>query len=148
MTIEEMYRAYWKNLLRYILVVCPKLSRDEAEDAAQETLIKAWLRYDNYDPTKGDVIAWLFGIAYWEGKHIALWNYRHVFVDEGEAEELEDFDVERVAAGRQELMAVLAVPGSEIITVILSEEYGEGRRDRQVMARRVYRFREKIRGTT
>lgn len=147
MTIEGMYRAYWKNLLRYILVVCPKLSWDEAEDAAQETLIKAWLRYENYDPAKGDVIGWLFGIAYWEGKHIALWNCRHVFVSEEEAEEREDFDVERVVAAQQELRVVLAAPGSEIIAVILSEEYGEGRRNRQVMAKRVFRFREKLRGS-
>ena len=35
----------------------------EAEEIVQETLILAWRKYDQYDPSRGSERAWLFGIA-------------------------------------------------------------------------------------
>jgi RNA polymerase sigma factor (sigma-70 family) len=37
--------------------------RAEAEEAAQETLVRAWRRADTYDPTRGEVATWLLAIA-------------------------------------------------------------------------------------
>lgn len=46
----------------------------EAEELVQETLVRAWRQADRFDPARGRVGAWLFGIA----RHIATdrWRYR------------------------------------------------------------------------
>lgn len=46
----------------------------EAEELVQETLVRAWRQADRFDPARGRVGAWLFGIA----RHVATdrWRYR------------------------------------------------------------------------
>ncbi|MEO7664230.1 MAG: sigma-70 family RNA polymerase sigma factor [Candidatus Limnocylindrales bacterium] len=46
----------------------------EAEELVQETFVRAWRQADRFDPARGRVGAWLFGIA----RHIATdrWRYR------------------------------------------------------------------------
>lgn len=46
----------------------------EAEELVQETLVRAWRQADRFDPSRGRVGTWLFGIA----RHVATdrWRYR------------------------------------------------------------------------
>ncbi len=37
--------------------------RRDAEELVSETLVRAWRRYDQFDPTRGSERAWIFGIA-------------------------------------------------------------------------------------
>lgn len=37
--------------------------RHDAEDIVAETLVKAWRNYDQFDPSRGNERAWVFGIA-------------------------------------------------------------------------------------
>lgn len=46
----------------------------EAEEVVQETLILAWRRYDQYDPSRGSERAWLFGIA----RNVAAGRHRRL----------------------------------------------------------------------
>ena len=44
----------------------------EAEELVQETLVRAWRQADRFDPARGRVATWLFGIA----RHIATDRWR------------------------------------------------------------------------
>lgn len=61
-----------ESLRRFLLALC-RGNRDEADDIAQEALMKAYLAADKYEE-KGKGAAWLYRIAYnvfvdWERSH-------------------------------------------------------------------------------
>ena len=55
----ELYDRYAPMLFRYAL---RRLGAALAEDAVSETFLAAFAHWDRYDPARGDVRPWLFGI--------------------------------------------------------------------------------------
>ena len=59
--ISALHRAHGGDLLAYAR---RSLGDDrEAEDVVQEVFLKAWRHAEQFDPDRGDVRMWLFGIA-------------------------------------------------------------------------------------
>lgn len=56
----ELFDRYFAQLHRY---AARRLGRAGGDDVASETLLVAFSRRDTFDPDKGTVRAWLFGIA-------------------------------------------------------------------------------------
>lgn len=71
--------------------------RGRAEDLLQEVLVRAWRRADTYDPRRGDLRGWLFGIA------------RHLVVDLHRA----DAARPRLAAGESADAVLAALPAED-----------------------------------
>lgn len=44
---------------------------DDRDDLVQETLLRAWRRWETYDPSRGEPLAWLLGIAYRQRRRFA-----------------------------------------------------------------------------
>jgi len=59
--IEDLSRAHASALLGWARTRFA--DQRDAEEVVAETLALAWRRYDTFDPTRGSVRAWLFGIA-------------------------------------------------------------------------------------
>jgi RNA polymerase sigma-70 factor (ECF subfamily) len=55
-----IFHRYFAEIHRY---VARRLGADAADDIAAETFLAAFRRRDRYDPAKGAVRAWLYGIA-------------------------------------------------------------------------------------
>ncbi len=65
-TWDEFYQTYWR--LIYSASVKAGLSREEAFDAVQETVIavaKQWRKGQAYDPAKGSFKTWLMNLTRW-----------------------------------------------------------------------------------
>lgn len=56
----EIYQRYFTEIFRY---VAGRLGAEAAEDPAAETFLAAFRRRDRFDPERGMVRPWLFGIA-------------------------------------------------------------------------------------
>lgn len=58
---RELYRRYGRAVYSWV----HKLTMDpgKSEDLTQEVFAKAWRRAGTYDPSRGSVGAWLYGIA-------------------------------------------------------------------------------------
>ncbi|WP_141577738.1 RNA polymerase sigma factor [Actinomadura sp. WMMA1423] len=56
----EIFRRYFPDVHRY---VAGRLGPDAADDIAAETFLTAYRRRDRYDPARGALRPWLFGIA-------------------------------------------------------------------------------------
>ncbi len=68
--VRAAYDAHGAELFRLALRVLG--DRGAAEDAVQETFVRAWRAGDRYDPARGSLRTWLFGIA----RHVAIDAYR------------------------------------------------------------------------
>lgn len=55
-----IYDGYFGEVYRY---VAGRLGRDVADDLAAETFLVAFRKRDRFDPTRGSVRPWLYGIA-------------------------------------------------------------------------------------
>jgi RNA polymerase sigma-70 factor (ECF subfamily) len=59
--LRALYRAYASELLGFALNALS--DRQTAEEIVQETFTRAWRNADRYDPERGSVRTWLYGIA-------------------------------------------------------------------------------------
>lgn len=55
-----VYDRHFPGIYRY---VAARLGRDAADDIAAETFVTAFRKRDGFDPARGEVRPWLFGIA-------------------------------------------------------------------------------------
>lgn len=63
---EEFCASYAEVVSRFATIVAP--DRDEADDIAQEALLKAISRLSQFDPQRGSLNAWLWKIVVNEGR--------------------------------------------------------------------------------
>jgi RNA polymerase sigma factor (sigma-70 family) len=61
-TIEEVYRRYGFDLLRFLHGAHPHLNHQDCEDLLHQTILKAVARIEQFDPTRGSLRLWVFGI--------------------------------------------------------------------------------------
>ena len=60
-SVEELHAAYGAAL--FVYAVRRLGDREAAEEVVQDTLVRAWRAASTYDPARGSLGAWLFGIA-------------------------------------------------------------------------------------
>jgi RNA polymerase sigma-70 factor (ECF subfamily) len=61
-TIEEVYRRYGTDLLRFLHGAHPHLNVQDAEDLLHQAILKAVAHMEQYDPERGSLRLWIFGI--------------------------------------------------------------------------------------
>lgn len=106
--------------------------RRDAEEIVAETLVRAWRRYDQYDPERGTERAWIFGIARNAAADAYRRSQRHLHaVDVGVDLELADDDeTERVATASIVHDALAELP--EHHRVVIVEGFFFGRTSAQI----------------
>lgn len=62
MTVEEVYRRYGTDLLRFLHGANAHLNHQDCEDLLHQAVLKAVGRIDQYDPDRGSLRLWIFGI--------------------------------------------------------------------------------------
>jgi RNA polymerase sigma-70 factor (ECF subfamily) len=60
--LPDLYARYWADLVRYVNGMVS--DRHEAEEIAQETMLRAWQHADNLRPERGSVWSWLCRVAH------------------------------------------------------------------------------------
>lgn len=98
-SIEQLHEAYAGALYLYAWRRLGDASA--AEEVVQDTLVRAWRHIHQFDPTRGSVAAWLFGIA----RHVTIDRHRRQSVrpplvgavddDQAAAGDLTEAEVER-----------------------------------------------------
>lgn len=106
--------------------------RRDAEEIVAETLVRAWRRYDQFDPERGSERAWVFGIARNAAADSFRRSQRHLsVVDEEVASGLVDDDeTERVATESIVHDALAELP--EHHRVVIVEGFFFGRTSTQI----------------
>lgn len=61
-TIEEVYRRYGHDLLRFLHGAHPHLNLQDCEDLLHQAILKAVARIEQFDPARGSLRLWLLGI--------------------------------------------------------------------------------------
>ena len=61
-TIEEVYRRYGFDLLRFLHGAHPHLNHQDCEDLLHQAILKAVAKSAQYDPQRGSLRMWLMGI--------------------------------------------------------------------------------------
>ncbi len=62
MTIEEVYRRYGYDLLRFLHGAHPHLNHQDCEDLLHQAILKAVARIEQFDPARGSLRMWVLGI--------------------------------------------------------------------------------------
>lgn len=70
-SVRALHDAYAGPL--YVFAYRRLRDRQAAEEVVQDTLVRAWRHADAYDPERGTVAAWLFGIA----RNLVIDRQRH-----------------------------------------------------------------------
>ena len=93
---QRLHADHSAALLGWALRRMP--DRRDAEEIVAETLVRAWRRYDQFDPERGTERAWIFAIARNAANDLYRRSGRHlrVVADEGLAFPAGD-DIDRVA---------------------------------------------------
>jgi len=70
----EAFDAFYERFAQPLYALGLRWLQDEsdAEELVSDTLVRAWQRADRYEPTRGSVASWLFGI----GRHVASDRWR------------------------------------------------------------------------
>lgn len=58
---RELYKRYGRAVYSWVRKIT--LDPGRSEDLTQEVFVKAWRKANTYDPSRGSVGAWLYGIA-------------------------------------------------------------------------------------
>lgn len=61
-TIEEVYRRYGYDLLRFLHGAHPHLNHQDCEDLLHQAILKAVARIEQFDPARGSLRMWVLGI--------------------------------------------------------------------------------------
>src|SRR4051794_3665730 len=61
-TIEEVYRRYGSDLMRFLHGGHPHLNAHDCEDLLHQAVLNAVASIDQYDAARGSLRLWLFGI--------------------------------------------------------------------------------------
>jgi RNA polymerase sigma-70 factor (ECF subfamily) len=83
---EEFYYLYAEGFGRFLMKMLKQ--REWVDEAVNDVMLTIWQMADRYDPEKGRLSTWLFGIAHNKGLKILERNGRC------REESLEDYDVE------------------------------------------------------
>jgi len=70
LSYAEFFRAHWLYVVRHILYRYPQLGWHDAEDVAQDTLLRVWEQWDEYDASRASRVTWLMTIALWNGRTV------------------------------------------------------------------------------
>jgi RNA polymerase sigma-70 factor, ECF subfamily len=95
--------------------------RDWVDEAVNDVMLTIWQSAERYDPERGRLSTWLFGIAHNKGLKILERNGRH------REESLEDYPVEVDSGGDDtpELYHSVTSPTSEPERVVMGWELGD-----------------------
>ncbi|RIK04691.1 MAG: RNA polymerase subunit sigma-70 [Acidobacteria bacterium] len=58
---RELYKRYGRAVYSWVRKIT--MDPGKSEDLTQEVFVRAWRKANTYDPTRGSVGAWLYGIA-------------------------------------------------------------------------------------
>jgi RNA polymerase sigma-70 factor (ECF subfamily) len=61
-TVEEVYRRYGEDLLRFLHGAHPHLNHQDCEDLLHAAVLGAVAHLDQWDPERGSLRLWVFGI--------------------------------------------------------------------------------------
>ena len=89
---KAAFRALYAKAGPKLYAICLRMMRtkDQADDVLQEAFVKVWERSWQFDPEKGEALAWLATVT----RHCALDRMRrapknHVEIDDGVAQEID-----------------------------------------------------------
>jgi RNA polymerase sigma-70 factor, ECF subfamily len=83
---EEFYYLYAEGFGRFLMKMLKQ--HEWVDEAVNDVMLTIWQMADHYDPDKGRLSTWLFGIAHNKGLKLLDRNRRH------QEESLEDYKVE------------------------------------------------------
>jgi RNA polymerase sigma-70 factor, ECF subfamily len=94
--------------------------RRDAEEIVAETLVRAWRRYDQFDPTRGSERAWIFGIAHNAAADAFRRTRRHLRVVDDEAvfDVLGEDEIDRVAEASLVRDALAELPEHQRVVIV------------------------------
>ncbi len=69
LSYDDTYRTHYLHVSNYCLTLLH--SREDAEDIAQDTFLRAWQLWQEFDSTHGvPIFSWLCGIAYYKSLNL------------------------------------------------------------------------------
>lgn len=99
--------------------------RRDAEELVAETLVRAWRKYDQYDPDRGTERAWLFGIARNASADLHRKSRRLRIVGDNVGDQAHDGGIDRLAEASviRDALGTLSDPHRAVIV----EAFFQGR---------------------